>query len=201
MFLICHTPQKKFHFLLDYYKEISTFASLNSFPEELFFQTKLPRRGNRKTKRVGKVKNLCFMIKNLFLLILAIAVSLNFSSCSNNDNDDFNEVTIEITPIGEMLSAIVENTEFGKEVIFLTCNTDGSYFVSFTSMESEKESSAMTRATNDDWHFAGTVKGKLSALRLASDLSSKLSSDRVVLLKIVPTGNEGEWNVYWKYDD
>lgn len=140
-------------------------------------------------------------MKKIFFLLMLFMLTLNFCSCSKDGIEYIDESTVEVTPLGEMLSILVEDIDIGEQIVYLKCDTDGSYQIQYCNLEKENDSSNITRSMDDNWHYAGTVKGKISALKLANKLSKILSGDRVVLLKIVPTGNNGEWKVYWKYDD
>lgn len=160
------------------------------------------RRGNRKALRVGIFK-LCKKMKKYFVFfcyVVIATITFNLCSCSKveDENQTVQEIA-EITPLGEMLSAIVEDNNLANSIVYLTCGKDGSYVISFKDMADGDDETADTRSANDNWHYAGYVKGKISALKLAKKLSYKLENDKVVLIKIVPY--KDGWNVYWKYDD
>lgn len=137
----------------------------------------------------------------LFSLVMLFSMAFCVTSCSNDDDSMLVSEVEEVTPLGEMIGAIIGEPGIENNIVLLKCETDGSYELTLYDVSAAVNKISVTRSERDlcGWHFAGHVSNKLEAVRIANKLSKELIGDQVILIKLVPT-TDGGWDVYWKYE-
>lgn len=152
-------------------------------------------------------------MKKAFFMIVFVAISvLCFSSCQADeapDNQNQGESVVEMTPLADVLTRAVESHKPGDPATYiiyvaatdeftLFSEEDYSLFSAFAGVIVHDDSSATRAPQGSGWTLAGTGKGKLAAMQMATELAGKLEKNRDFEIH-VEYGDDGSFTIWYRY--